>query len=351
MPALNTLPERFKADQTAVNEAQDSVKESSNTSQITFGNLPEDIYSRILQYLLLATNVRQDPATDTHYTAKYHFDTAIMRVNRQMYRIGRSIFESNHFALLSTNISNLADAFGNHGCWIWQKKLAPFKHYHLRLHIKSRKFGSAQDKPVFFMGCLTQLDEVVRVLNIFELANSPQFIFKFEIKTTLVLSLQRSLLEPFMAIQGPYQKCLISGEIDEQLAKKVSSTMMPKVIWIRARSWTMYNIAMTLKTSGDGALAAGLYDVAIHCWGTVLLFLDTFIATATKVHKVEPFLDEAFEECCTTLDQVTSTNLAFAKLRRGLCRRIHRRRTKISVHLGNNSTTARCALYGRTWIL
>jgi len=168
------------------------------------------------------------------------------------------------------------------------------------------------------MVCLNQLDEIVRVLNIFELANWPQFVFKFEIKSTLVLSVQKSLLEPFMAIQGPYQKCLISGKIDEQLANEVSSTMMPKVIWIRARSWAVYNMAMTLKTGGDGAFAAGLYDVAIHCWASVLLFLDAFIATTTKVHKLEPFSDEAFEKCCTTFDQITSINLAFAKLRRGL---------------------------------
>jgi hypothetical protein len=320
MPDLDTssgLPDRSKRD--AIRE---SVTYQVTTLKITFITLPEDIHRRILEYLLTAKHACQHASNDPEFVVKYHYHTAIMRVNRQMDLLGQQIFQSNHFVLVSTNFGTLTTAITNHDVSMWQRNLACFKLYRMRLNIKVSSKSMTQGKYDFFMICLEQVHDFTQVLNILELANTPGFNLKFELQkdmsgSTVSLAVQKALLHPFTILQGADQKVSVSGAVNPSLAKSVKASMVSKVLWIRARAWAMYEAALRIKKTGDDAYACQNHLVAHKCWNDVLEFMDAVKASLKFRCKYDVDADENFLNTYKRLDITTWTNVANARLHLG----------------------------------
>lgn len=260
----------------------------------TLETLPSLVLERVLDFLLTAqdvvatcTNTNNmnhlahhqatiDPQQSTEQTFEssplrpYKFCTAIMRVNKAMYSVATSVFERNHFCLVSTNEISIGKIMNKNHLWYRQKKIAPFKRYHLRLHVNPLLISPESDskKPYFFMICLDNLREFVRVLEEMELGSTEGRRFRFKIEfnhcRTQALSskTQRLLMSSLTELRGCGQTCNIGGMVDGEVANQYRSMLADQVIWVRGREWQFLDFIKYKKSVGDRLFQINNYAAA-----------------------------------------------------------------------------------------
>jgi hypothetical protein len=281
-------------DRSKIDQSSEGAATTKLSATMKLDRLPEVILRRIFEFLLSAKEVRQPASADEGYVIKYHFHTAIMRVNKSIHFLAQGVFVLNHFTLVSTNCMYLTDTIDGYGLWTWRNKLAKFKQYHGRLNIKVRNaLPESKMKYRFFLVCLDQIEVLARIVHMYELGNEMSFAFNFEIKhklgateSSMPLKRQHDLLEPFTKIQGVKQTCLVTGAANLSLAKRVEMLMSPRLVWIRARAWAAYDAAILLKRRGDEAFRDHHFTVALRCWIAVVQYFTGLQCPATKLSMV-----------------------------------------------------------------
>jgi len=308
------LTDRSKTDQSTETAA---ITKTSATTKLD--QLPEVILRRIFEFLLSAKEVRQPAPANEGYIVKYHFHTAIMRVSKSIHFLAQGVFSLNHFILISTNCPNVVETIEFQQLQIWKRKLAKFKQYHVRLNMKSRfELPEEKLKNNFFLVCLDQIQEFTRILHMHVLMDEMEIAFKFEVKrcvagsgSSLPVKRQHDLLIPFTKIQGMDQTCSVSGAVQSSLAKRVEMDMTPKLVWLRARAWAVYNAALHMKLRGDAAFKAKGFRSAELSWAAVTVFMD-----AVQDLEVNVLLtaDANFQTSIVRLDLTTRCNLDLTSL-------------------------------------
>jgi len=182
----------------------------------TFSTLPVVVLERILDYLLNAADVRDTSDDDSRHqwlNPDYTFFTAILRVSRDMRDIGSRIFERNHFVLFSTKdpsfLRNLTGPAVSEGCLLRHRiyyrfaAIAPFKRYHMRVHISLRNDGlTTKLESVFFILPMDNLATFISSLRIPVLGTASSYKLLIELKNhssghSLITKVQESVLKPF----------------------------------------------------------------------------------------------------------------------------------------------------------
>lgn len=126
-----TLPERnvtpspplhtaLNSEQSLASLEQDSPVTNMST---TFSTLPDLVKSRILEFLLDRRELQQLVTDDKSSIFKYEFNTAILRVNKDIYDLGKRIFLRNNFVLLSVSLWHLFNYFVRYKLPMWTEKL------------------------------------------------------------------------------------------------------------------------------------------------------------------------------------------------------------------------------------
>ena len=218
----------------------------------TLSTLPPEILTRILGFLL-STNLIKDTRNEeskTWYLPNYGFSTSIMRVNKAFHAAAQQVFDSNHFILVSTTDNTLTTKLTSHRIWHRVRKIAPFKSFHLRLHITSSRFDATLErsrKKSFFVMCLDNLHDLAHILRLKEVATGASFKLIIELKRqvggyTLSVKTQKALLAPLQKIQSIGQRCIIRGDVDDALAKHIAKLLQPQIRWKRGRCWEFYDL-------------------------------------------------------------------------------------------------------------
>lgn len=79
----------------------------------TFEKLPVEIRRKIYDNLLKANRVRQPP--DQYLVCNYHFQTAVLGVNKQIYREAHdTLYKDNRFIVVSCNWELISKVMINH---------------------------------------------------------------------------------------------------------------------------------------------------------------------------------------------------------------------------------------------
>lgn len=282
--------------------------------------LPEDVIRKILSYLLNAPDVRvrhgeqkgftvdydresgkpvlemndetkivriKVPPRPRKYEPSYNFSSAILRVSKNLHKLGCFIFERSHFILVSTNDSRLLDSMTTLRIWHRHERISLYKAFHLRLHISMKYNTVVQSnreppKTVFFVVCGDSLPGLLRLLRMNEIVTRPTMKLKLDFKANsdgapLALKMQCTLLEPFRKLQGARQTAQISGVVDPRLATEMSDLLTPRLHWLRHELWELYDLASHIKILAD-TLSASTPATALLLYTLCLRFLhNTYI--------------------------------------------------------------------------
>jgi len=306
-------------------QSSEAAATTKTSTTMKLDRLPELILCRIFEFLLSAKEVRGRATSDTDYVIKYLFQTNIMRVNKSIHFLAQGVFRLNHFVLVSTNNADIMTALGGYHLQTWRDRLTKFKQYHARLNVRARYLHpSIPRKYHFFLICLEQIPEFTRILHFFELGNGLPWAFKFDIRdaadgsgSSMSLMRQRELLLPFTKIQGINQKCSVSGAVHMPLVKRIEVEMSPRLVWLRARAWAVYDAARHLKSLGDIAFQDGHFGFAFGCWTGIVSFFQA-VQTLERVQaNVMLVVDQNFHASIARLYLTTRFNLQLACLHLG----------------------------------
>lgn len=210
---------------TPANKRDTTPSKSSLTNQLNgtsltsnhFERLPIEIRRQIYSSLLTADKVRQPP--DKLLVCSYHFDVAILCVNRKIYQEASDmLYNDNRFVVVSCDWEMIFTIMSNHEVATVckdQKLVARFKRNIMRLHIKflwaihnpnNTEFTNKQSGKVLksFIIMANDLPIFTRMLHIMNMTNggdrqNTKYNFRIEATPARLpgLELQRTLLEPF----------------------------------------------------------------------------------------------------------------------------------------------------------
>ncbi|MCJ1327046.1 hypothetical protein MMC10_003712 [Thelotrema lepadinum] len=245
--------------------------------------LPGKARKEILRYLLHADRVRQ-PMMSLGIR-KYHFETAILRVNHRLATEAQAVLYGENTIIRVQFYKQMLfpDSMLNHEVSFLHKgDMTKFEKYVVSIVIKPDELSplamphvkkNVEVSDNTFIVLKQDLPKFTRYLRIMDIANSVFFNFKFVVRSTvfgeaLSLSEQKSILEPFKMITGTklVQTVSITGNVDKVLAASVTQAMTQKAQWARAGAWELFDIAASMKAVGDELWNAGFTDIARSKW-------------------------------------------------------------------------------------
>lgn len=257
-----------------------SSMKSLNNQKLNLSTLPEDVLRCILDFLLTARYVKKlvkmETSTGSRYEPKtFSFQTAVMRVNKSIYKVALEVFMANQFIRLSTTEISKVHAGRDRPKGSRSRGYIYPKDEDLLMHIKFTitKPGSLdQRKWTTFILCLADLEHVV--LHLARLAarhptSRADYVLKLSSSVTghvLSTKLKNKLLGPFQRVNGSPQSCTIHGVEDKGLAQEVVHAMAPRVSWFRARLRKWYGMMRNLKSAGDHAFDSGHLESALSLY-------------------------------------------------------------------------------------
>lgn len=190
-----------------------------------------------------------------------------------------AILKPNNFILVSTTAPEhffITEA-QHHDIVIWRKRLNNFKNYNARLHLLSSKL---KGEPLqFFMLCTADLPDFICILRLLTFTEfRPQFIINLELgapgSNTLAKKDQEAVLLPWGKLVGVRQRCKITGIVDTELAKSVSTKAMPTVFCSRAECRDFLDILGHEMQIADDAAAKKHFRVTHHIYHKLISFME-----------------------------------------------------------------------------
>lgn len=274
----------------------------------TLGSLPLEFKNEIFSNLLLSTKVKYDCLAVGPRLKKYAFHTAIFRANKQLGAEATSyLYTHNNFAVVTHKYAGFENILAD-GCvpTIAPSLTMPFLHPAIFVNLKLTqtctcgKNDCADPSEVAPRKKLLMLvDDLPMVISMLQIwyhvfCGSNTFILSDpeeekitsashcdETRAELRLCLkdnplvhltrkerevrQRKLVTPFTVIQNACQTVYVTGDVFPQVAKDVSQAMMPKIVWLNAVGWDLYDVVTHHKRRLDGILD----DACMHWLGNI----------------------------------------------------------------------------------
>lgn len=203
--------------------------------------LPDDVLWRILEYLLSTREAKEVIPHKEHYLTRYKLYPQIMRINRRLGRLGSEVLMANHFIIVLSDYPKLSQLFRNNTGYVWKSKNSSNLLNCSCLHVLIKSLSAVEETAELehFMLCLNDLEILVASLQMFVVANQPQFAFAFHVHASNGAppsdNLQRRLLAPFMNVRGQNQECYVRGGT-EAIAQELQRKMTQRIYWTRCES-------------------------------------------------------------------------------------------------------------------
>ncbi|GAB7351854.1 hypothetical protein MBLNU459_g2411t1 [Dothideomycetes sp. NU459] len=262
----------------------------------TLQTLPLEIKHEIFSHLLLGSKVQYVARAEGTKIKKFNFQTAILRVNKHLgHEATVYLHTCNNFAAIVTQWSGF-DQMVQNAC-LPAISLAPTSQLlhpailvSIELHETPCTCGGegcgnlpkpttnrslcmlVEDLPLLiselqisyylafpgnnnFILSSPQEDKVRSASHIEELTA----LLELRVEDNLFIDLgpeerevrQRKLLTPFTCLQNRCQEVKITGDVLPRVAEDIMKTMMPKVAWLKAAGWDLYDVILNRKERLD----------------------------------------------------------------------------------------------------
>jgi hypothetical protein len=244
---------------------------NSETTGLVLGS-DEPILRRILDYLLLAKEVKHFPnASDSHQCKfVYHFQTAILRSCRFLHALGLQVLASNHFILVSCSDGKwFSDVLvPNIGLWARASSKLKYIRAHLFFGPDVHKSKTIANKVSSALICLDALLDLVWALRRAQLAGRKhKYVLQFKpliADRELPVRTQRHILQQLEPLHGSNQQFAVRGSVNSLLARAVESVITSPLLWFRGRNHHIYDFTKRKFELGNAASKAEAWKAAIR---------------------------------------------------------------------------------------
>ena len=279
-------------------------------------------------HLLEAGHVRQP--LNKYSFKPYHFSTAILRANKNLYRETREIlFRVNGFAKIYMSAQEAFLEMREYEVAIVCNKpdqAARFQRYILCMRLKfpweDLQKGENTVTNVVFIMLVRDLPLLVRWLRIVDTEDfvhgsaGTNFALWLGLKPfrgrNPTLMTQKAVLEPFRCLKLQWGNLIICGGVEPSYGDELSRAMMPQVYWDRANVWELYYITISIKFVADHALRMGDARLAS------LKYEDCYYVLSSAKNNCDiicKYNDSSFDMSCFALLRNCKVNRMLAQLK------------------------------------
>jgi len=295
----------------------------------TFINLPEDILRRICEYLLSAREVNRGYVEygllRTRPEILYDFQTAIMRTNRALYKIARSVFAANHVIHVASSDYNIfTSIFGSEFSGpilqppkLWTNNIEHATDIRMEVYFDTKDYRQPHYRPgdhAAGLLILENLADLVARMAMSDIAFHSQIGLSIYVKENRTgqsqpLKLQRALLEPFKSLHGIGQTCTIRGLVEPLLATQMEKCLTPEVHWYRTTKWLVYQSASSQAKLGYDAYSDGEFGHAFAFYRTAAVFTRNVRSHPIVFNEDDDLpLLRSYHELCATINHNAMTS-------------------------------------------
>jgi len=207
----------------------------------------------------------------------YDFQVAILRTNKTLHEIARSVFATNHVIhISSSDIKLFKSVLGFEapapiwlGPKLWTRHIEDATDIRMNVFLDTAEFRQTsycRVSDVAALMLLETLEDLVAIMAAYEILVHSQLRLSLCIEGSQPqpLKLLRALLEPFTSLHGIGQTCKrIRGPVDASLARRMKTCLTAEVHWYRATKWLVYQSVLKQAKLGDEAYLEGRYALAV----------------------------------------------------------------------------------------
>jgi len=275
-------------------------------TKTTLLDLPVEILQRICEFLLSVKEVNRgyiDDGARTYWPQiTYDFHTSVMRTNRALHEIARSVFAANHAIRIASSDHNVFYAmFGPAPAprppkiWLTHIKNAVEIRMDILFstrHCREPSDHVISDKTLTGLVFLEDLGGLIMAMAAYELVGNSHLglaicVRRDQFGRPQSLKLQHALFEPLKLLHdvGVGQVCRIGGAVDPMLARQMIRHLSPVVHWYRAPRWVAHQAVATQAELGDQAYRKCHYALAFSFYHSASHYLES-VAKFHLSHKV-----------------------------------------------------------------
>lgn len=238
-------------------------------------DLNEDVLIRILEFLLSGVEVKELAKLTKTYKDSlkptYHFYPAILRTCKTLHALGNRVLGSNHLILVSSKSARFFEVMEDHeSIKLWRNNIKGARDkIELHMLVEAWHDETGQTKMETRLTTLDNLEALLFALKrakLFDPRVPLSFIFQLKSSSATGIPFSNKVQQAFFALvailHGSGNRCVIRGDVDEQLARRTEDAINPRIRWSRARDWDQYQLVCFDADTAAASYTAGNYEVA-----------------------------------------------------------------------------------------